>query len=249
MGGLGGTKINSLTPTLADPGTENLFIRFQETAKAASLFCSLHPWYERGREGSRVGTQKPEIIQQKSPLSRPQDHLTCGFYSWPHNVCVGGGILPFRRQCFPIFPDLTETLQWANIKQGFMKPELIWALKVCETCLGTKGRLWAWEQAKGISFSSHRLSCVFLIDRPRPHLIEMTCSWLEAPRFQVDHLSAEKLSSIYFIKKLDGGLSVCVINILCCGGFILLMVFSPCEVSYPESSFTPTEGFGGNYFT
>lgn len=85
-----------------------------------------------------------------------------------------------------------------------MKPELIWALKVCETCLGTKGRLSAWEQAKGISFSSHRLPCVFLIDRPRPHLIEMTCSWQEAPTFQVDHLSAAKLSSVQFMKKFDG---------------------------------------------
>lgn len=136
------------------------------------------------------------IIQRKSPLARPQDHLTCSCYSWPHNVCVGGGILPFLRRCFPIFPDPTETLQWANIKQGFMKPELIWTLKVCETCLGTKGRLSAWEQAKGISFSSHRLPCVFLIDRPWPHLIEMTCSWQGAPAFQVDHLSTRKLSSI-----------------------------------------------------
>lgn len=95
-----------------------------------------------------------------------------------------------------------------------MKPELIWALKVCETCLGTKGRLSAWERAKGISFSSHRLPCVFLIDRPQPHLIEMTCSWLGAPGFQVDHLSAGKLSSIYFIRKFDGGLWACVINTL-----------------------------------
>ena len=118
-------------------------------------------------------------------------------------MCVWeGGYYLFHRQCFPIFPDPTETLQWANIKQGFMKPELIWALKVCETCLGTKGRLSAWEQAKGISFSSHRLPCVFLIDRPRPHLIEMTCSWQGAAAFQVDHLSAGKLSSIWFIKKV-----------------------------------------------
>lgn len=87
-----------------------------------------------------------------------------------------------------------------------MKPELIWALKVCETCLGTKGRLSAWEQAKGIPFSSHRLPCVFLIDIPWPGLIEMTCSWRGASAFQVDHLSAGKLSSIYFIKQSDGGL-------------------------------------------
>lgn len=111
----------------------------------------------------------------------------------PSCVC-GRGILPLRPQCFPVFPDPTETLQWANIKQGFMKLELIWALKVCETCLGTKGRLSAREQDRGISFSSHRLPCVFLIDKPWPHLIEMTCSWQGA--LQVGHLSAGKLSSI-----------------------------------------------------
>lgn len=197
MGGPAGTKTNSLPPSNAGRSRVYLFIRFQETAKAAWLLCSLHPRYERGRKGSRAHGRRGSFgKKKKSPLARPQDHLTCGFYSWPHNVCVGGGILPFRRQCFPIFPDPTETLQWANIKQGFMKPELIWALKVCETCLGTKGRLSAWEQAKGISFSSHRLPCVFLIDRPRPHLIEMTCSWQGSPAFQVDHLSAGKLSSI-----------------------------------------------------
>lgn len=100
----------------------------------------------------------------------------------------------FYRQCFPIFPEPTKTLQWSNIKQGFMEPELICTLKVCETCQGTKGRLSAREPAIGISFSSHRLPCVFLIDRP--HLIEMTCSWQTAPVFQVDHLSAGKLSSV-----------------------------------------------------
>lgn len=82
-----------------------------------------------------------------------------------------------------------------------MKPELIWTRKVCETCLGTKGRLSGWERAKGISFSSHRLPCVFLIDRPRPHLMEMTCSWQWALAFQVDHLSAGKLSSLQFITR------------------------------------------------
>lgn len=82
-----------------------------------------------------------------------------------------------------------------------MKPELIWTRKVCETCLGTKGRLSGWERAKGISFSSHRLPCVFLIDRPQPHLMEMTCSWQWALAFQVDHLSAGKLSSLQFITR------------------------------------------------
>lgn len=193
-------------------------------------------------------------FSKKSPLARPLDHLTCGFYSWPYNVCVGGGILPFRRQCFPIFPDPTETLQWANIKQGFMKPELIWALKVCETCMGTKGRLSAWEQAKGISFSSHRLPCVFLIDRPRPHLIEMTCSWQAVLAVQVDHLSAGKLSSIYFIKMFDGGLSGCVLNILCCGRFTSLwltpawenLVASESGVKF-LSACTPLMGSGAKY--
>lgn len=118
---------------------------------------------------------------------------------------MGGGYYLFGDSASPYSLTPTETLQWANIKQGFMKLELIWALKVCETCLGTKGRLSAWEQAKGISFSSHRLPCVFLIDRPRPHLIEMTCSWQGAPAFQVDLLSAGKLSPIWFMKKFDGG--------------------------------------------
>lgn len=139
--------------------------------------------------------------KEKSPSVRPQDHLT-----WPHNVCVGGGYYLFGDSASPYSLTPTETLQWANIKQGLMKLELIWALKVCETCLGTKGRLSAWEQAKGISFSSHRLPCVFLIDRPRPHLIEMTCSWQGAPAIQVDRLSAGKLSPIWFMKKFDGGL-------------------------------------------
>lgn len=182
-------------PTLADPEYTSLS-DFRKRLKLPGCFAVYILGMKevekvRGHMGGGDHSAK-----KKSPLARPQDHLTCGFYSWPHNVCVGGGILPFRRQCFPIFPDPTETLQWANIKQGFMKPELIWALKVCETCLGTKGRLSAWEQAKGISFSSHRLPCVFLIDRPRPHLIEMTCSWQGSPAFQVDHLSAGKLSSI-----------------------------------------------------
>lgn len=126
-----------------------------------------------------------------------------------------GVLLFFNRQCFPIFPEPTKTLQWSHIKQGFMEPELICALKVCETCQGTKGRLSAREPAKGISFSSHRLPCVFLIDRP--HWIEMTCSWQTAPAFQVDHLSAAKLSSVYFIKEFDGGL-----HHTSCGRFTLL---------------------------
>lgn len=194
---------------------------------------------ERGIKGGHTGGG--DHSTNKSPLARSEDHLTCGFYSWPHNVCVGGGILPFHRQCFPIFPDPTETLQWANIKQGFMKPELIWALKVCETCRGTKGRLSAWEKAKRISFSSHRLPCVFLIDRPQPHLIEMTCSWQAAAALQVDHLSAGKLSSIYFIKKFDGALSASVIYILCCGRF------APLTPAWENWSFQKEEGYLSNY--
>lgn len=118
-----------------------------------------------------------------------------------------------------------------------MKPELIWALKVCETCLGTKGCLSAWEQAKGISFSGHRLPCVFLIDRPRPHLIEMTCSWQGARAVQVDHLSAGELSSICFIKKFDGGLrhNRAAVGFRCrlhlCGKRLI----SPCGVNFPKS--------------
>lgn len=79
-----------------------LFIRFQEPAKADRLFCTFCPQYERGRKGSRVGTWEEKIIQRrKSPLVGPQDHLTCGFYSWPHNVCVGGGYYLFADSASP----------------------------------------------------------------------------------------------------------------------------------------------------
>lgn len=54
VGGLAGTKTNSPPPhTGRLRHRVYLFIPFQETTKAARLFCSLCPWYERGRKGSR----------------------------------------------------------------------------------------------------------------------------------------------------------------------------------------------------
>lgn len=164
MGGPSGTKTNPLTPMQADPG----YARLSDFRNRQNLTACFAVFVRRMKEVEDAGGWRNHSGGGgESPIVRLEDHLTCGFYSWPHNVCVGGeGVLPVHRQCFPVFPDPTGTLQWANIKRGFMKLELIWALKVCETCLGTKGRLWAREQAEGISFSSHRLPCVFLIDRP-----------------------------------------------------------------------------------
>lgn len=115
MGGPAGTKTNSLPPRGGrSKHRVYLFIRFHEAAKAAHLFGSLR--YERGRKGSRVG----RIIQRKkSPLARPQDHLTCGFYSWPHNVCVGGGILPFSPTVLPHIPWPHRDITVGKYKAGF----------------------------------------------------------------------------------------------------------------------------------
>lgn len=164
MGGPSGTKTNPLTPMQADPG----YTRLSDFRNQQNLTACFAVFVWRMKEVKDAGGWRNNSGGGESPIVRLEDHLTCGFYSWPHNARVGGGegVLPVHRQCFPVFPDPTGTIQWANIKRGFMKLELIWALKVCETCLGTKGRLWAREQAEGISFSSHRLPCVFLIDRP-----------------------------------------------------------------------------------
>lgn len=88
-------------------------------AKAGRLFCSLRPRYERGRKGSRVGAWEEGIIQQKSPLAWPQDHLTCGFYSWPHNVCVGGGDITFSPTVLPHIPWPHRDITVGKYKAGF----------------------------------------------------------------------------------------------------------------------------------
>jgi hypothetical protein len=134
--------------------------------------------------GGQTGTSHTREWKSFCECPRPQDHLTRWCHLLPQRELhyERRGILPFHWLCLPIYPDPTETLQWPNIKQGFMEPGLIWTLKVCETCLGTKGRLSGSERAEGISFSAHRLPSVFLIDRPWPGLIEMTCSWRGAGR-------------------------------------------------------------------
>lgn len=42
--------------------------------------------------------------KKKSPIVRPQDHLTCGFYSWPHNVCVWEGDITSALTVLPRIP-------------------------------------------------------------------------------------------------------------------------------------------------
>lgn len=59
-------------------------------------------------------------FREESPLARPPDHLTCGFYSWPRNVCVGeGGDITFSPTVLPHIPWPHRDITVGKYKAGF----------------------------------------------------------------------------------------------------------------------------------
>lgn len=87
MGGPSGTKINPLTPMPADPGYTCLSAFRNRLNLTTGFAVVFHVEEDGGWPHGRRGS----FSKRTSPIVMPLDHLTCGFYSWPHNVCVGGG--------------------------------------------------------------------------------------------------------------------------------------------------------------
>lgn len=100
VGGPAGTKTNSLPPTLADPG-HTCLSDFRNRLKLTACFALFVLSMKEVEKNRGWAHGRRRSFSEKSPLVGPQDHLTCGFYSWPHNVCVGGGYYLFADSASP----------------------------------------------------------------------------------------------------------------------------------------------------
>lgn len=141
-----------------------------------------------------------------------QDHLTCGLYYSPHNVDEGGRDITFSLKVLPHIPWPHRDITVGKYKAGFHEA---WAYRGCESMWdmpGNKRPSLNLRPGQEDLFQQPQIALCFL-NWQTPSTFDKNDMQLAGwPALQVDHLSAGKLSSIKFIKKLDGGLSACVIN-------------------------------------